>query len=1067
MSDTGSRLDERKIQDLYNAFEMADNIVYRNYINNLSELDIVPVTGEFLTKKIGQDLRLIKVEKIVYDKDENVLQKLTNIYNMAYSLGVNLVMILDSDGSEVKLYIGICKEEDSSSLRLGIESLYNGFSGNFPGSMAILKDILLENNESKKVIENCLYNDKNALSVVSGVAGERSDKAEDNSKFVQGIEKLIDSMKGIPFSSFIIANPISKNELKEIKAELELLYSSLKPFEKSVKNFSENHSEGVSTSVSEGLADSFGSSKSKSLSLGTSESKAKTIGGSVGISGSSSTSTSTTTSTSASVTLGILKGIINVAATATVGKSLTETISQMAGFNASANRSTTTTEGTSRTNTSTESTNRQQTKSSTNTNTDTSSDSAGTSLQIEYINKGVKQLLSQIDLHLERIKKCENYGVFSVASYFLAKNAGYSSMAASTYKSLISGENTFVESANISTWDDKDRLFEIKKYLQYCRHPIFELYCGTNKNKVTAVSVVSGKELALHLGIPKKSVTGVVVSECVAFGRNTFTLSQNKSKKMIEIGNIYHMNSDEDTKVKLCVNDLAMHTFITGATGSGKSNAVYNLINRLDDEEIKFLVIEPAKGEYKHVFGNRKDVRVYGTNPNKTEMLRINPFSFPKDIHVLEHIDKLIEIFNVCWPMYAAMPAVLKEAVEKAYANVGWDLNSSENIIGERLFPTFNDVLDMLQDVVENSAFSEEVKSNYSGALLTRVKSLTNGINGRIFTNYELSGDELFDNNVIVDLSRVGAMDTKALIMGILVMKLQEHRVNAGGMNKKLSHVTVLEEAHNLLKSGASSTGAAEGANLVGKSVEMLSNIIAEVRTYGEGFIIVDQAPGLLDASVIRNTNTKIMLRLPDYEDRKLVGKAANLTDNQINEVAKLPVGVAAVYHNDWIEPVLCHIEKAKSDEHYEDHKDTNLIDARSEILKYLVDIMSGKEFDRKAKDNVERLLKYEKLSVELKVKLLSMVKSNKKIDEDVVKQYVLEAYGDCDSAFLAACGAEDIREWNDTLVRKIDRNLEEMDRTYQNIVLKTILEARAEEDIHFEDMSLKWFNYMTKHGLM
>ena len=168
--------------------------------------------------------------------------------------------------------------------------------------------------------------------------------------------------------------------------------------------------------------------------------------------------------------------------TATVGKAVAETVSKSMGFNTSANRSTTTTTGSSKTNTSTESTNRQQTKSSTNTNTDTSSDSKGASLQIEYINKGVKQLLAQIDLHLERIKKCENYGVFSVASYFLAKNAGYSSMAASTYKSLISGENTFVESANISTWDNEDRLFEIKKYLQHCYHPVFELNCGTNNS---------------------------------------------------------------------------------------------------------------------------------------------------------------------------------------------------------------------------------------------------------------------------------------------------------------------------------------------------------------------------------------------------------------------------------------------------------------------------------------------------------------------------------------------------------------------------------------------------------
>ena len=81
---------------------------------------------------------------------------------------------------------------------------------------------------------------------------------------------------------------------------------------------------------------------------------------------------------------------------------------------------------------------------------------------------------------------------------------------------------------------------------------------------------------------------------------------------------------------------------------------------------------------------------------------------------------------------------------------------------------------------------------------------------------------------------------------------------------------------------------------MIGKSVEMLSNIIAEIRTYGEGFIIADQAPGLLDPSVIRNTNTKIILRLPDYEDRKLVGKAANLSDDQIDELAKLPVGVVS-----------------------------------------------------------------------------------------------------------------------------------------------------------------------------
>ena len=97
---------------------------------------------------------------------------------------------------------------------------------------------------------------------------------------------------------------------------------------------------------------------------------------------------------------------------------------------------------------------------------------------------------------------------------------------------------------------------------------------------------------------------------------------------------------------------------------------------------------------------------------------------------------------------------------------------------------------------------------------------------------------------------------------------------------------------------------------MTGKSVEMLANSIAEMRTYGEGFIIVDQAPGLMDMSVIRNTNTKIIMRLPDQTDRDLVGKAANLNDDQIKELAKLPCGVAAVYQNEWIQPILCKVEK-------------------------------------------------------------------------------------------------------------------------------------------------------------
>lgn len=187
---------------------------------------------------------------------------------------------------------------------------------------------------------------------------------------------------------------------------------------------------------------------------------------------------------------------------------------------------------------------------------------------------------------------------------------------------------------------------------------------------------------------------------------------------------------------------------------------------------------------------------------------------------------------------------------------------------------------------------------------------MTNGINGQIFcSNKELTDRELFEQNVIVDLSRVGSNETKSLMMGILVMKLQEYRLKEDKMNEELIHVTVLEEAHNLLRR-TSQSQSQEGSNLQGKSVEMIANSIAEMRTYGEGFIIADQAPELLDEAVIRNTNTKIVLRLPNKSDRELVGASMALSDDQITELSKLPKGVAAVYQNDWIEAVLCSFQK-------------------------------------------------------------------------------------------------------------------------------------------------------------
>ena len=401
---------------------------------------------------------------------------------------------------------------------------------------------------------------------------------------------------------------------------------------------------------------------------------------------------------------------------------------------------------------------------------------------------------------------------------------------------------------------------------------------------------------------------------------------------------------------------LTSHVFVTGSTGSGKSTTVYTLIeNTINamDNNCKYMIIEPAKGEYKTVFGGKQGVTVYGTNLNEiAQLLRINPFSFPYEkIHVLEHIDKLIGIFNACWPMYAAMPAILKDSIERAYVDAGWDLTKSicryKDKVGIVVFPSFSDLLYQIDLVLKESQYSADTKGDYVGALVTRLKTLTNGINGLIFSANEVKDADLFDENVIIDLSRISSDETKSLIMGMLLIKQQEYRVaNKKGTNEQLKHITVLEEAHNILKR-TSTEQSAEVANLVGKSVEMISAAIAEMRTYGECFVIVDQSPSAVDASAIRNTNTKIIMRLPDINDRERVGKSAGLNDEQIVELSKLKTGVAAIYQNNWVEPVLCEIKNDIIEEAYELPKGY-LPDWSSdeEITKEIIDVLIAPFFN-------------------------------------------------------------------------------------------------------------------------
>lgn len=886
---------------LDNRLEIIEDGIRKKYLARLNEMEIAPIGNMIpLEEDLIDNVRVYKITEMVYQKGEAATDKFTTVFNTLATYNATVFIILDSDGKRTDFYIGVRNNEyderlKRSTVTLG-DTLKNTLVGHFPGIKIENEDRSSITKLSKKIAE------QNNVAAVSVVGSTKSEKEQSNEQFVQGIEKLALSMHDRQYIGVIVAENQSPQTVQMLRRGYQELYTRLSP----LKN----------VQISENESDS--SNKNKSFFELNGKQKAAMIGGAavslVGVVGGAA--------------IGTAAGGVGAVGGAMLGGQIA---GQLNGFITSLAPS-------------------EQTSNSLARTTSTSTE-----------NKIVSDLMQMLDDSIKKTKEYDSYGMWNIASYFVSDDMSAAEIAASNYRSLMNGEKSGRELSAINSWrsDNPYNLgdfYDLTTYISRFIHPRF---CygenGEGNVLIDASTSISGKDLGLHMGLPRATVSGLPVIEHAEFGKEVTTyqlFSVNEDlnpEDRMTLGKVFDLGQITKKVVELENKSLNMHTFITGSTGSGKSNTVYQMLMELHLDNIPFLVIEPAKGEYKDVFGHMDDVNVFSTNPSVAELINLNPFKFPESIHVLEHVDGLIEIFSACWPMYDAMPAFFKDAVLKSYEVVGWDLGSSKYEGDDIVYPDFEVLAEQLDDLIENSDYASDIKSNYRGALITRVKSLTVGLNKFIFTSDQTPYEKLFDENCILDISRVKSGETKALIMGMMVYILNEYRVDKKTSNNNgLKHITVLEEAHNLLKNTA---GIGE-SELVSKSVEMLTQTIAEIRTYGEGFIIVDQSPSSVDISAIKNTNTKIVLRTPEANDREAVGRSMGLTEHQVNEIAKLPSGVAVVYQNNWVNPVLTMIDKANVKE--EEYINPNPIpiksirEARSEIISVLMQPWFDRERIRK-----------------------------------------------------------------------------------------------------------------------
>ena len=875
---------------LENRLDIIGEGLRKKYLSRLTEMQIAPV-GELLPleEDLIDNVRMYHITEMVYGKGESVTDKFTTVFNTLSTYNATVFIVMDSDGRKSSFYIGVRNNETDpakkrSTVTLG-DTLKNALIGHFPG-------VKISNVDRSQisVLSDKIRRQQNMASV-SVVGNTKNNKEQQNEQFAQGLEKLALAMQGRQYIALIVAENQPPQAVQILRKEYQDLYTKLSPLQK--------------VQTSDSRSDS--TSRSKSFAEMDGKQKAAMIGGAV----------ASLAGSLGGAALGATVNSIQVVGGSMLGGQIA---GQFNGFINSLAPS------------------------------EQVSYSYSTSKSTTMENKTVTDLMQLLDESLKRTNEFDSYGIWNVAGYFISDDMSAAEIAASNYRSLMNGENSGREVSAINSWRQNDlsipgNYSDLTTYLSRFAHPKFIYGHDGGYNVYTdASTVISGKELGLHLGLPRATISGLPVIQHAEFGKEVITYhlfskeEELNPDERITLGRVFDLGQITNKKVELINKSLNMHTFITGSTGSGKSNTVYQMLAELHQDRIPFLVVEPAKGEYKDVFGNWNDVNVFSTNPNIAPLININPFKFPESIHVLEHVDGLVEIFSVCWPMYDAMPAFFKDAILRSYEEVGWDLGSSTFDGEEPEYPDFEVLVEQLNKLIEESDYASDIKSNYRGALVTRVKSLAVGLNKFIFTSEQTPYEVLFDQNCILDISRVKSTETKALIMGLIVYILNEYRVDRKTENNNgLKHVTVLEEAHNLLKN----TSGGGSSELIGKSVEMLTQTIAEIRTYGEGFIIVDQSPSSVDISAIKNTNTKIVLRTPEANDRDAVGRSIGLSADQVNEIAKLPSGVAVVYQNDWVSPVLTMIDKAEVEESIYTIKNPTKIKslkyARLQILKMLM----------------------------------------------------------------------------------------------------------------------------------
>jgi hypothetical protein len=406
-------------------------------------------------------------------------------------------------------------------------------------------------------------------------------------------------------------------------------------------------------------------------------------------------------------------------------------------------------------------------------------------------------------------------------------------------------------------------------------------------------------EAAALARLPAEEFAGYQLRDFVQFALSPPVVHQ---PRRLSVGLVLDRGRKTGNWFELAVDDLCKHVLVAGVPGSGKTETCQYLLRQLwEEHQIPWMVLEPSmKSEYRLLLAGPTGpaLRVFTLGDETGVPFRFNPLEVQPGVHVQTHIDGLVALFNAAFALVTPMPYVLSLALHRVYEERGWDLVKGNHPPGSvpEAQPVLSDLSKTIQRLVGELGYDSEITGNIRAGLLTRLMSLTVGSKGMMLDcRAPIPMDYLLSGPVVLEFASMGSDEDKAFVLGAMLLRLVEYRRAAGLSGNTLRHVTLIEEAHRLL-TAAPPNLPSEEANPRGKAVETFCNLLAEIRAFGEGIVVVDQVPTKLSPDIIKNTNLKIIHRLVADDERRKVGGSMNLSDVQERHLSTLRCGVAAVY---------------------------------------------------------------------------------------------------------------------------------------------------------------------------